>query len=104
MVEYATYACEFTQDRAASDVSADRQLAFSLVRALTVFGEAAAQVSRDLRAEHPEVPWREIVGMRNILVHGYTRVDYELLWEVTTERLPALIAQLTAILEQAPDS
>jgi uncharacterized protein with HEPN domain len=103
MVEYGAYACEFVEGREASDLFVDRQLAFSLVRALTVLGEAAAQVSREWRVEHAEIPWREIVGMRNILVHGYTRVDYELLWEVATKQLPPLIVQLRTILEQEDD-
>ncbi len=46
-----------------------------------VLGEAASRVSSETRLQHPEVPWAEIVGMRNILIHGYEKVDWDVVWQ-----------------------
>jgi hypothetical protein len=63
----------------------------------SLIGEAAAAVSAELRVDYPEVPWRDLVGMRNILVHAYRRVNVDLLWRAV-ERLPEIEAQILAIL------
>jgi uncharacterized protein with HEPN domain len=57
-------------------------------------GEAAAKVSAGFRAEHPEIAWREMTGMRHRLIHGYAEVRFDLVWTVARERLPPLIAKL----------
>ena len=64
------------------------------------FVEAASRVSAELRVAHPEVPWAEIVGMRNRLVHAYFDVDAEILWDAATIEVPLLAAQVRAILAE----
>jgi uncharacterized protein with HEPN domain len=59
-----------------------------------VLGEAAKRLSPELRARHPDIPWRAIAGMRDRLVHGYDDVDLDLVWKTVSEDLPALIARL----------
>lgn len=66
----------------------------AVVRRLEIIGEAAARISADTLAIHPVIPWREIVGMRNRLVHEYFQVDTDVVWEVVQHDLPKLIAQL----------
>lgn len=68
----------------------------AVTRWIEVIGEAGA-VSAELRVDHPEVPWRDLVGMRNILVHTYRRVNPDLVWRAV-ERLPEIEAQILAIL------
>ena len=66
----------------------------AVIRALEIVGEAAAKVSAGFRAGHPEIPWREMTGMRHRLIHGYAEVRLDLVWTVARERLPPLIATL----------
>lgn len=71
----------------------------AVTRWIEIIGEAAGAVSAELRADHPEVPWRDLVGMRNILVHAYRRVNLDLLWRAV-ERLPEIERQIADILVQ----
>lgn len=66
----------------------------AVIRSLEIIGEAAGKVSASGQAAHPEIPWREIVGMRHRLVHGYADVDLDLVWMVVRDRLPQLVANL----------
>jgi uncharacterized protein with HEPN domain len=73
-------------------------LGFALVRAVELVGEAASKVTPETRQAHPDIPWRNIIGMRNRIVHDYLNVDYDIVWTVVTDNLPPLIKQLDAIL------
>jgi uncharacterized protein with HEPN domain len=74
----------------------------ALLRKLEVIGEAAGRVSKGFCAAHPEIPWREVTGPRNRLIHGYDDVRLDIVWRVTTERLPHLIVTLRPLIP--PDS
>jgi uncharacterized protein with HEPN domain len=67
------------------------------IRSLEVLGEAAGKVSAGIQAAHPEIPWREITGMRHRLIHGYGEVRLDLVWMVLRDRLDPLIAELAAL-------
>ncbi|MFQ6132407.1 MAG: DUF86 domain-containing protein [Armatimonadota bacterium] len=70
-----------------------------MVHHILLIGEAAAQVSPELRSSHPEVPWRQIVAMRNLLVHAYFAVDLDEVWRVVERDIPRLKGQVSALLE-----
>jgi uncharacterized protein with HEPN domain len=74
----------------------------AVIRWIEVIGEAARGVSEELRRAHPEVPWRQIVAMRNVLIHGYFDIDVDLVWSVARNDLPKLGAQVRAILQALP--
>jgi uncharacterized protein with HEPN domain len=79
----------------------------AVVRNLEIVGEAAKRVSPDLRKQAPGVPWREMAGMRDKLVHDYFGVDLDLVWDVVAAELPAArtrIVQLLDGLEVGEDS
>jgi len=57
-------------------------------------GEAAARVSTAFRARHPDVPWRQIIGMRHRIVHDYLDVDFDIVWDVANADFPALLPVL----------
>lgn len=65
-------------------------LAYAVIRAITIVGEAANHISEQFQQEHPEIPWHNIVGMRNRIVHGYGSTDLKIVWEVATRNLPTL--------------
>ena len=70
----------------------------AVIRALEVLGEAAGRVSRESCAALPDLPWREMTGLRHRLIHGYAEVRLDLVWRVATERLGPLVAMLEALL------
>jgi uncharacterized protein with HEPN domain len=85
------------QGRAAFDQNELAQTA--IIRWIEIIGEAARGVSADLRQAHPEVPWRQMVAMRNVVVHGYFDIDIELVWSVVRNDLPELAVQVRSIVE-----
>ena len=88
------------QGKTRADLDADRQLNLSLVRLLEIVGEAASRVPREERARHPDIPWPEIVSLRNRLIHGYDTVDFDILWKIVKQDLPPLIEALEQIVGQ----
>ncbi len=70
------------------------------VQAVTVIGEAASQIREYLEETLPDVQWRECVGMRNQLVHGYFNIDLDEVWKTIQQDLPALIARLEPMLPE----
>jgi uncharacterized protein with HEPN domain len=98
MIE-AAEACErFVSGHSRTDLETNVMLRFALVRAAEIFGEAASKVSLETRVAAPSIPWREIVAMRNRLIHAYFDIDHDVLWKAATEEIPTLSAALRAIL------
>ncbi|MDQ2707558.1 MAG: DUF86 domain-containing protein [Actinomycetota bacterium] len=77
---------------------ADEDLQIVLIHLVQVIGEAASRVTPELTAQHPRVPWRQIVGMRNRVVHDYFEIDLDILWAAVTHDVPRLAMQITLIL------
>jgi len=71
----------------------------AVIRNIEIVGEAAGRVSAGFAAANPGIPWREIVGMRHRLIHGYLQVNLAIVWEVVERDLPALEASLLALVE-----
>lgn len=76
---------------------ADRVLVRAIERGIEIIGEAARPVSPACADAHPEIPWRQIIGQRNILAHEYGQIDHELPYRTAREDIPALIARLEAL-------
>ena len=76
----------------------DEILRLGLTHIVQVIGEAAGRVSEDFPKEHPEIPWRRIIGMRHRIVQDYMRVDEDILWPVVNHDLPDLLPRLEKIL------
>ncbi|HEX2644086.1 MAG TPA: HepT-like ribonuclease domain-containing protein [Thermoanaerobaculia bacterium] len=72
----------------------DEILQDAIVRNLQILGEAARKISDDFRQAHTEIPWSQIIGMRNRLVHEYFRIDVERVWETVADDLPPLLLAL----------
>jgi len=70
----------------------------ALTRLLEVIGRAANLVSEKAREEYPQIPWRQMISLRNWLIHGYNAVDLDILWDIIEQDLPSLIKTLTTIL------
>ena len=70
----------------------------AVLRQLTVVGEAAKRVSAEFRVSHPEVPWRQVAGFRDVVVHDYSRVDLQEVWRIVQEDLPTLVTLLEPLI------
>ena len=94
IAQAAATAVRFAGGRTRSDLDADEMLVAALLHQMTVIGEAARSLTAARRQALPSVPWRQIIGMRTILVHSYWRVDRDEIWMTVSSDLPALLASL----------
>lgn len=74
-------------------------LELSLIRLVEVIGEAAAKIKQDDYDKYPAMPWTQVVGMRNRLIHGYDEVDLNILWDTIEIDLPMLVKELKKIIK-----
>ncbi len=79
---------------------ADEILQGAIMNKLTIIGEAASKISRPLRNKHPEINWKGIIALRNILVHAYFGLDMEIVWETSIKRVPILGEQVKIFLSR----
>lgn len=79
-------------------------LRYALLHLVSILGESAGRVSPLGHSKYGQIPWRDIIGMRNMLIHGYDIVDMDILWKTVEEDLPALITELESIVENDDDS
>lgn len=100
MLDAAREAISFVAGRERRDLDTDRMLVLALVKSIEVIGEAGARVSEEGQKTAPDVPWPEIVAMRNRLVHAYFDVNSDVVWATAQEDLPALVAALQAALNE----
>ena len=98
MLDMARKAEEKIKGKNRSDYDRDENLRMALTHLIQVIGEAARHVSPEFQREHQGIPWKNIIGMRNKVVHDYMHVDYDILWDVVTADLPSLITELLNIL------
>ena len=75
----------------------------AVLRNLEVLGEAAKQVPETLRSKHPDIEWRKLTGLRDILIHGYFGIDLDIIWDIVDTKLGPLTEQLSALIRQLED-
>lgn len=102
MLEASEKAVRHAAGRERSALDRDEILALALTRLLEIVGEAARNVPQGFRDAHPEIPWSAIAGTRDKLIHGYFDVDLDIVWQIVTVDLPALIAALKRIVGSPP--
>ena len=99
MCDHATEAISIAKGHSRNDLDTNRLLALSLIKLVEVVGEAAGRVSNTIKDAYPQIPWKEIVGTRNRLVHGYDEIDFDVLWRILSVELAPLVEQIQGILK-----
>jgi len=91
---------EFTSGISKDLLFADKMRYFAVVKNVEIIGEAANMLTNEFRESHTELPWRAIVGMRNVIVHDYVNIHKDLLWSTIQEDVPSLKNQISIYLEE----
>ncbi len=99
MRDAANEALFFTQGKTRNSLEHERMLLLSLVRLVEVIGEAASRISPEKQKQITQIPWPQIISMRNRLIHNYYEVDVDILWKTVTEDLPPLVTILEQVLD-----
>ncbi|MFZ5453956.1 MAG: DUF86 domain-containing protein [Thermodesulfobacteriota bacterium] len=101
MLDYAREALELIHGKSRKELDSDRLLELALIRLMEMIGEAANRVSADYKSCYSSIPWSQIIGLRNRLIHGYDDVDLDILWEILNQDLPRLVSELEGIILRA---
>lgn len=78
----------------------DEMLIDAVVRNLEIIGEASKNIPANMRRKYGEVEWKKIAGLRDILIHKYSAIDYEILWDIIENKIPELRNEICSILEK----
>lgn len=97
MIEAAERACEYCRTMGYDAFLHDKRTQDAVVRNIEILGEATKNISAAFRAQHPDIPWKNIAGMRDKLIHDYFGVNFDVVWDVVQTDLPPLILQLKAV-------
>ena len=99
MLDATQKALRFCEGRQRADLDNDEMFSLAIVRLIEVLGEAANKVEPATQEQYPQIPWPLIIGARNRLIHGYDDVDFDIVWQIIMQDLPALSQHLQAAIE-----
>lgn len=100
ILDETTYLLQSSRDLDKMAFLQNETLKRAFVRRIEVIGEAIKQIPDAFRQQYPAIEWRAIAGMRDRLIHGYFGVDYDIVWDVVTNKIPALDREIRKILAQ----
>jgi uncharacterized protein with HEPN domain len=100
MLDYARDARGFVAGMTAEEFLADRKTQYAVLRALEVIGEAARRVPPAVQERHPDIPWRQIIGMRNVIAHDYLGIRLSRVFETATAFIPDLVERLPMVIAE----
>ncbi|MFO7866383.1 MAG: HepT-like ribonuclease domain-containing protein [Candidatus Aminicenantes bacterium] len=100
MLNHASEAVDLLGNLCKEELKESRIMQLALTRLMEITGEAANRISSSTKKENPDIPWEQIIGMRNRLIHGYDVIDYDLLWDTVNYDLPPLINSIKKIIKK----
>lgn len=103
MRDYARESLQIAKGRTRADLDTDRMLNLSLVRLLEILGEAANRVPAEEQVRYPQIPWLQLINLRNRLIHAYDKINFDILWQIINKDLPNLLASLEEIVPLEED-
>jgi len=92
---------EFVKDMSFEQLRSDDKTSSAVIRKFEIIGEATKQIPDDIKQRHPNVPWKDMSGMRDRLIHIYFGVDYNLVWTAIKERIPQVKPLIKKILDES---
>ncbi len=105
IAENARKASQFTAGMTGDDFLQDEKTVFAVIRALEIVGEATKKIPSEIKEKYSDIPWREMAGMRDKLVHDYFGVNLVVIWKTVTEDLPKLMPLVQQVIEaEGPDA
>ena len=99
--EFAEEAATLAKGRSREELAGDLGLRRHAERAIELIGEACNRLPETVLEQHPEIPWRQIAGMRNWLAHGYDGIDYDILWDAVSRHASDLLAKIDPLINEA---
>ena len=100
LLEAARLACQFGEGIERSQYRPGVMAFEAILRQIEIIGEAASHVPPAIQSQGSEIPWRNLVGMRNHLIHGYFAIDADIVWSVVHGKLPAMIPEIKKLIEK----
>ncbi len=98
--EFAEEAAELAKGHSRADLATDLRLRRHAERVVELMGEACNRIPENILEKHSEIPWRQIVGMRNWLAHGYDGIDYDILWDAVSRNALDLLEKIEPLIEE----
>ena len=102
MLQAAQRVVRYVQGKTREEFQGGELLRDAVERNIEIIGEAARKISEPFKANHPDIPWREMVAQRNVLVHEYESISDDEIWDVATVHVPELIQTLTPLIPPLP--
>lgn len=103
ILESARLAVQYVGDKSELEFLKDTQSQDAVIRRFEVIGEASRRISDETQSNRPDLPWMEMIGMRNIMIHEYDDIDLHIVWNTAKNDLPKLIDAISGILEALGD-
>jgi len=100
IIESAELIEKYLDKKSLKDFLATSQIQDSVIRRLEIIGEAVKNIPDDFKKSYPDLPWRKIAGLRDILIHQYFGIDLELTWEITIKNIPELKTEIMSVLNR----
>lgn len=100
ILNYANTSLEFVENISYKEFINDKKVIFATIRALEVIGESSNRVPEDIKLKYDFLPWKEMRGLRNRIIHNYDDIDYKIIWNVLQNEIPKLINQIKLIINE----
>ncbi len=91
---------EYTEGYDFETFTKDRKTIDAVLRNLEIIGEAAKHIPENIRMQHPEIPWKRVIGLRNVVIHHYFGVDLSIVWVIIKKQLPELKNAVISLMEE----
>ncbi|GET44290.1 HepT-like ribonuclease domain-containing protein [Microseira wollei] len=98
IVQAAQRVLQFASGLNREELGADVMRQSAILYQIAIMGEATKRLSREFRAAHPEIPWDDVAGMRDIIAHQYDRIDLDIVWQVIEHNIPELLSLIAPLL------
>jgi len=98
ILDSANEALAFANGKTRKELDNNRMLVLSLVKSIEIIGEAASRLETEFRLEHEDIPWEDIISMRNRLIHAYFDINLDIVWSTVRGELPDLISKIQKII------